>query len=65
MHDRYVEGLERAKSGPESTVFAYKCKCGLSFTFEIKHGKERGKKPCATRRRRVSSWLNLASRFYW
>jgi hypothetical protein len=40
MHDRYANGSSHATAAPTSTVFAYKCKCGLAFTFEIKHGGE-------------------------
>jgi hypothetical protein len=38
MHDRYPDGASPATSAPTSTVFAYKCACGLAFTFEIHHG---------------------------
>jgi hypothetical protein len=38
MHDRYADGASPVTSAPVSTVFAYKCKCGLAFTFEIHHG---------------------------
>jgi hypothetical protein len=40
MHDHYADGASHASTAPTSTVFAYKCKCGLAFTFEIKHGLE-------------------------
>jgi hypothetical protein len=39
MHDRYAEGASRVTTAPTSTIFAYKCKCGLAFTFEVTHGK--------------------------
>ena len=38
MHDRYADGASRVTTAPMSTVFAYKCICGLVFTFEIPHG---------------------------
>jgi hypothetical protein len=41
MHDRYAKGASRVATAPTSTIFAYQCKCGLSFTFEITHGKEK------------------------
>ena len=52
MHDRYAEGASRVNASPTATVFAYKCKCGLAFTFEIKHG---GEKPAGNGKSRRSS----------
>jgi len=38
-HDHYPLFSPRlANAPPEYTVFAYQCRCGLAFTFEIKHG---------------------------
>ncbi|MBC7852909.1 MAG: hypothetical protein IAF94_05695 [Pirellulaceae bacterium] len=34
-HDRYAAGASPVTSAPTSTVFTYKCKCGLAFTFEV------------------------------
>ena len=38
MQDRYANGVSRVTTAPISTVFSYRCVCGLSFTFEIPHG---------------------------
>ena len=38
-HDHYPAFVPRLPdTPPEFTVFAYQCRCGLAFTFEIKHG---------------------------
>jgi hypothetical protein len=38
-HDYYLLFSPRLPdTPPEYTIFAYKCVCGLAFTFEIKHG---------------------------
>ena len=38
-HDHYPLFSPRLPdTPPEYTVFAYKCRCGLAFTFEVKHG---------------------------
>jgi hypothetical protein len=40
MQDRYARGASQVTTAPVSTVFAYKCECGLAFTFEIPHGQK-------------------------
>gem|GEM_PF-5648206 len=38
-HDHYpLFSPTLTNAPPEYTVFAYKCRCGLAFTFEVKHG---------------------------
>ena len=45
VRDRYAPDVSRIDSPPTSTVFAYKCECGLSFTLEVYHGKKKSGKP--------------------
>jgi hypothetical protein len=39
MHDHYAKGPDGKDTTLDATIFAYKCECGLTFSFEIKHGK--------------------------
>ena len=38
MHDHYAKGPDGKDTTLDATIFSYKCECGLSFSFEIKHG---------------------------
>ena len=36
-NDRYPLEGRRLDTPPIATTYAYKCKCGVAFTFEVKH----------------------------
>jgi hypothetical protein len=40
MHDHYAKDADGKDTALDATIFAYKCECGLAFSFEIKHGQK-------------------------